>query len=248
VVSNSYPLAQHSQVVEQCFRGIRSIKLEPSEMKCDLGLSELGEWMHLLIYFPDEYSYFRRANDGLGFRLECFNSLEGSSRVVLFLSWIRFICSNGMVISETLAGLRDAVDKYLDLDQIPEVIKAGLDKVSSELDRLIGWEGSEINLEAFEAWINQDVSEAFNKKAACRIFNICTHGHDVEISNPFAPGEASKKPVKRTIRVPGSPGLCGKSFDVSQALSWVASARTSPEDRLTWQTKIPRLLDKLRAA
>jgi hypothetical protein len=61
----------------------------------------------------------------------------------------------------------------------------------------------------------------------------------------FAPGSASEKPCRQTIQVPGSPEIAYTIFDVSQALSWVATSRENAEERLNWQTGIPKLINKL---
>jgi len=244
-VSNSYPLTQHEEIAEQCFAGLRAIKLDPNTLKCDLGLTDLGEWMNLRVYFPNEYNYVRNDSDSLALRLECFNSVDGSSRLVLLLGWIRFICGNGLVIGETRAELRDIHDEHLDLEPIPEIIGEALKKVKLERERLDNWEKTPIDPEPFQAWINKDVSDALGKKAACRVFHICKTGHDAKLTKPFAPGEATEKPVELTTRVPGSPNLAGNLFDVSQALSWVANSRTNAEELVEWQAKIPELLNKL---
>src|SRR4051812_10994715 len=47
VVSNTYSLAQHHAVAEQCFSGMRQAGINPEGLKCELGLTELGEWMNL---------------------------------------------------------------------------------------------------------------------------------------------------------------------------------------------------------
>jgi hypothetical protein len=226
VVSNSYPLAQHHQVAEQCFIGMRALNLEPAELKCDLGLTHLGEWMNLRIYFPTEYEYVRNRDDRLGLRVECSNSVDGSSRLVLFLSWVRFICSNGMIISDTMATLRDKHDIHLNLEQIPEVLKNALEKMDVERTRLQQWDNSTFAAEELTRWINEDVSDTFNKTAATRVFHICTSGNDVEIANPFAAVVPTEKPVLPTARVPGCPVRAQNLFDVGQALSWVATARS----------------------
>src|SRR5262245_53471617 len=44
VVSNTYTLAQHTEVAEKCFEGIRQAGVEPTNLKCELGMTELGEW------------------------------------------------------------------------------------------------------------------------------------------------------------------------------------------------------------
>jgi len=55
VVSNTHPLVQHAAVVEKCFEGIRNEGIDPLSLHCELGLTELGEWMNLRIYFPEKY-------------------------------------------------------------------------------------------------------------------------------------------------------------------------------------------------
>lgn len=248
IVSNSYSLTQHEKVAEQCFAGLRSLKLDPFKLKCDLGLSDLGEWMNLRIYFPEEYDHVRQDGDSLGLRLECFNSVDGSSRLLLLLGWIRFICSNGLVIGETRAELRDTHDRHMDLKPIPEIIRDAMQKVELERKRLSGWDETPVDHEYLENWINKDVSDAVGKKAACRVFHICTQGRDAKITQPFASGEASEKPVELMAKVPGSPDVAQTFFDVSQALSWVASGRSNAEERLAWQSMIPQLLVKLSRA
>jgi hypothetical protein len=46
-------------------------------------------------------------------------------------------------------------------------------------------------------------------------------------------------------RVPGSPERAATKYDVSQALSFVATRRNNAEERNVWQTDIPRLLKDL---
>src|SRR4051794_32688137 len=43
IVSNTYSLAQHHEVIEHCFEGIRNSEVDPSDLRCELGLTELGE-------------------------------------------------------------------------------------------------------------------------------------------------------------------------------------------------------------
>jgi hypothetical protein len=96
--------------------------------------------------------------------------------------------------------------------------------------------------------VDKDVAKRWGKKAACRVFHICSSGHDVEIQDPFAPGEASEKPVKAIADVPGAVVPAATLFDASQALSWVATRRNDPEERVDWQRQIPELVGCLARA
>jgi hypothetical protein len=247
VVSNSYTLAPHVEVAEKCFEGIRSAGIKTDGLECQLGLTELGEWMNLRVYFPDRFSHTPYDGKTIRLRLECVNSVDGSSRLVILLSWLRVVCSNGMVIRETKTELRDIHNERLNLEKIPSVVSDSMQVVENDLRRLKGWERAAVNAEGIESWVNTTLAKAWGKKAACRVYHICTSGHDVELADQFAGGEPTEKPVVQTRRVPGAPASAKNLFDVSQALSWVATQRNNTEERLDWQTAIPELIRALAA-
>jgi hypothetical protein len=246
-VSNSYQLAQHHEVVARCFEGLRLVGVDPSAAKCEVGLTPLGEWMNFRAYFPDSYNYTPLDGKPLGLRLECFNSVDGSSRLVILLGWLRLVCLNGLVILETKATLRDVHDEHLNLDAIPDMVVAGMNAVGEDLRRIKGWDATEVHPALLERWANGKVSAKWGKKAACRVFHICRSGRDVEIVDPFAKGEATEKPVKPTAKVPGAAMPAKTLYDVSQALSWIATQRTNTEERVEWQSAIPDLIASLRS-
>jgi hypothetical protein len=247
-VSNSYQLAQHHDVVEHCFDGLRLVGVDPVSLKCEVGLTPLGEWMNFRAYFPESHNHTPVDGKPLGLRLECFNSVDGSSRLVILLGWLRFVCANGLVIGETKAELRDVHDENLNLAAIPEIIVAGMNGVGNDLQRIRGWEAVEVASTALTSWANGKLAAKWGKKAACRVFHICTSGSDVELLDPFAKGEATEKPVKSTIDVPGAACPAKTLYDVSQALSWIATQRTNTEERVEWQSAIPELIGSLRNA
>lgn len=244
VVSNTYPLVQHAEIAEKCFEGIRKEGIDSTSLRCEIGLTELGEWMNLRIYFPEKYQnkIYAKVGDLMDLRLECFNSVNGSSRLIILFGWKRLQCSNGMVIGETVVELQDVHNEQLSLDPIPNIVSEGLGKAANDLNRFRKWEKTEVYPEAVEPWVNRDVTKKWGKKAACRVFHICRDGHDVDIDDPFAPGEASEKPVRKVAEVPGSVIPVRTLFDVSQALSWVATRRNKSEERVEWQRQIPKLV------
>ena len=246
VVSNTYRLAQHKEVVEMCLKGLHQHGIDPQVLRCEVGLTALGEWMNFRAYFPESYDHSPKDGNKLALRLECFNSVDGSSRLVILLGWFRFICTNGLIIGETKAELRDTHDENLNLEIIPEIISKGLVKVKADLERLKKWEDTKVELPLFEEWIDRHLAEHWGKKAACRTLHICRSGADVEITDPFAGGKASEKPVKALNAVPGAPNPASNLYDVCQALSWLATTRKSAEERLEWQSHIPKLIENLR--
>lgn len=244
-VSNTYTLVQHHEVAERCFEGIRQAGIDCDELRCELGLTELGEWMNLRIYFPERFNHMPKDNEALSLRLECFNSVDASSRLVILLGWLRFVCTNGLVIGETKTELRDIHNSNLNLDKVSGIIGDALEHVQQDKERITLWESKGLKPGTLTPWVDKALTDKWNKKSACRVFHICQTGCDVEITDPFAPGSATEKPVKRIRRVPGSPAKAENLYHVSQAMSWVTKDRSDPEEKVDWQSAIPALIEEL---
>lgn len=71
VVSNTYRLAQHKEVVEMCFKGLKAHGIDPQVLRCEVGLTSLGEWMNFRAYFPESYSHSPKDGNKLALRLRC---------------------------------------------------------------------------------------------------------------------------------------------------------------------------------
>jgi hypothetical protein len=247
VVSTTYALVQHVQVGNVCLSGMRKAGVDTTDVRCEVGLSEFGEWMNLRLYFPDEYAFTPPDQNKLNLRVEAFNSVDGSSRLTVLLSWLRLVCLNGMVIQESITEIRDIHNSTLDLDKIEEAILMGTLRLREDKKRLRFWQSQPVSQADLEEWVDNSVSERWGKKAACRVFHICKSGYDVELVDLFEGGPASQKTVRETEAVPGSPKQAANLYDVAQALSWVASRRRDSEQRIAWQSDLPLLIKRLAA-
>jgi hypothetical protein len=247
VVSKAYALVQHKEVAELCLSALTAADIETSNLRCEIGLSVLGEWMNFRAYLPERFSFKSRDGHDLKLRVEAFNSVDGSSRLIVLLSWLRLVCSNGLTVRESLVELGDIHNLRIDLTKIERAIYEGIKKAKTDQRLLSKWQDQSFNSSHFESWINNTLSKLWGKKAACRVFHICQSGHDVKISDPFEPGAASEKRVTRLAAVPGAPSTATNLYDVSQALSWVATRRSNAEQRTDWQGGIPVLINKLAA-
>lgn len=248
VVSNSYRLVQHSEVIEKCFAGLCSHKCDPELLDCEVGLTPLGEWMYFRVYLPYQRVWsYTPADDPvpLRLRLECFNSVDRSSRLVIWLGWHRMICGNGLMLRGTKAEIRDVHDWRLNLETIPNIVARAIGQVPPELARLREWEATTFGTAQLTDWVDNVVAKTWGKKAACRVYHICRRGTDVEYIDPFAPGKPSEKPVREIMSVLGAPIPSHNLFHVSQALSWVATRHANNEERVEWQAQIPVLIDAL---
>src|SRR4051812_24305458 len=195
IVSHTYSLAPHREVASLCRKGLVGAGIEPSDLRYEVGVSELGEWMNLRIYLPDSYDFLDAGGHPLGLRLECFNSVDGSSRLVILFGWLRFVCANGLVIGETKIKIKERHGKGLYLDNISIRIQPALEAVVADRYRMMKWQSQKVGIDAVAGWADTHVSDEWGKKAAARVFHICDSGKDTEIDDPFALGAATEKPI-----------------------------------------------------
>jgi hypothetical protein len=248
IVSHTYSLAPHREVASLCRKGLVAAGIDPSDLRYEIGVSQLGEWMNFRIYLPDSYDFVDSRGNPLGLRLECFNSVDGSSRLMILFGWLRFVCANGLVIGETKIEIRERHGEGLDLDNIFKRIQPALEAAVGDRSKMTGWQSQKVAIDVVAGWANDCVSEEWGKKAAARVFHICDSGMDIEIDDPFAPGAATRKPIRFLARVPGAPERASNKYDVAQAMSFVATHRKNAEERVAWQNVIPRLLERLSAS
>jgi hypothetical protein len=248
VVSHTYMLASHRDVAALCRQGLIEAGIDPHQLRYEVGLSELGEWMNFRIYLGDRYAFTDTQGIKLDLRLECFNSVDGSACLVIMFGWSRLVCMNGMVIRETKIEIKERHGQYLDLAAIPERIRRALGAAASDRAKMEKWQAEKVEIDQVAGWADEKVAERWGKKAAARVFHICKVGMDIEIDDPFAPGKATEKPVRYLNPVPGSSEPAATKYDVSQALSFVATHRRNAEKRVAHQADIPHLLEILPAS
>jgi hypothetical protein len=152
--------------------------------------------MNFRIYFPESYSFIDAHRGKLDLRLECFNSVDGSSRLVILFGWYRLICANGLVIGETKIEIKERHGQSLELPLIPDRIRPALDAVEADRLRMKKWQAEKVAMDDVAVWADKKLSERWGKKAAARVFHICDSGKDVEFDDPFVPADATEKPVR----------------------------------------------------
>ena len=244
IVSNTYTLAPHLEVARLCVETIKEFGIDINKLLCELGLSALGEWMNFRIYFPEEYDFIATDNNPLKLRLECFNSVDGSSRLLLMFGWYRFVCSNGMVIGETISELRDIHNKHMDIGKIKTMVTNAMDQVNKDKNTMTQWQKMSVSDGNLTEWVDSKVANKWGKKAAFRVFHICMSGHDAKYADPFESESPSQKTAIQLDAVPGSLEKAMNLYDVGQVLSWVATNRNNVEEKTQWQTEIPQLINE----
>ncbi|MGR3269812.1 DUF932 domain-containing protein [Thalassococcus profundi] len=245
-VSPSYSLASHSEVADLCFEGLKRCGVKPEEVRPELGLSELGEWMNLRLVLPERFAMQEATGQQTALRLECFNSVDGSSRLVIVFGWLRFVCANGLIIGKTMIQIRERHDGSLALEEIPDRIERAFKTADADRRRRLRLHEVQVEEKALISWVDGPVAKTWGKKAAARILYICRTGRDAEFDDPFAPGEASEKPMRQRDPVPGSAVPARNAFEIMQAMSFVATGRNDALERQRMQREVDQLLEVLK--
>lgn len=245
-VSPTYSLAVHQDVAELCIQGLVKCGVERHEIRPELGLTELGEWMNLRLILPERFSMTEKSGAETALRLECFNSVDGSSRLVIVFGWIRFVCLNGLIIGATMIEMRERHDGSLSLEEIPDRIGRAFAAAEADKGHRLALQDQKVAEDNVRRWVDGPLASSWGKKAAARVLHICRTGFDAELDDPFAPGDASDKPMRSTELVAGSPSVAATVFDVMQAMSHVAATRTDAIEQQRMLRGLDALLGNLK--
>jgi Domain of unknown function (DUF932) len=161
----------------------------------------------------------------MGLRLSCFNSVDGSTKFMAVVGWLRFVCSNGMVIGVARADIRRLHDESLRLRDVGYALTTGMHAAERDKKRYEQWLTMPVEPGTLERSVDGPLREAWGPKAATRGFHISLRGTDVEFADRFEKADPSRRVVRTTRRVPGMDSSKLTVFKVSQALAWLARGR-----------------------
>ena len=178
VVSPTYALVEHREVAMLCHRALRDAGLAANQLRCELGLSALGEWMNLRMYLPADFDFLDGGRERLALRLECFNSVDGSARLKIVFGWLRQVCSNGLVISEAHVQSSRKHVQGLNLEGVALGLSDSFAAVDRDRQRMVAWQAQDVTPSAVRRWVDDDVATSWGKQAAARVLSICQTGRD----------------------------------------------------------------------
>lgn len=245
VVSKDYALVPHLAVLNVATKALEDAKIAPANVKAELKITEYGERMALSLYLPGKYSFDPGDGHPMALRLECFNSVDGSTRFRVLMGWFRFVCSNGLIIGVTYSDVRRRHVGDLQIEDVGAVLTSGLKESETEKKNFERWRESGITLDRLTPWVNKDLREGWGFKAAARTFHIARSGYDAEVDGQYKGYTPTTIAMKKLKRVPGSPQQCRNLFDLSQILAWLAKERRDVQEQLEWREKIPGLMAPL---
>lgn len=223
---------------------LRQLDLFYDRLRCDLEITPLGEWMHLRLHLGDDFSIAPPDRQQLDLCVDLYNSVDGTSRLVLAMSWYRLVCMNGLAVRGTEVGLADKHDGNLDISAVGHALRLGIDRARADEKVLRRWWETRVTDAKLSAWCDGPVAKRWGKLAAARCLLICRKGLD-GTPTPFESGPPSKRTLGGTSRVPGAMAPAQTVYDVAQALSWLAGTRVDVDERSAWLSDIAALLKAL---
>jgi hypothetical protein len=232
VVSKGYTLVPHTQVVQVVQEALAGIGLSPKKAQANLEITEYGERMALSVFLPEQYQFDPGDGHPMALRLECHNSVDGTTRFKAFMGWFRFICSNGLIIGVTQFDVRRRHVGEMALSDVGKALAEGLKASGTEKENFTKWRQSKVSFEQVKTWVDSDLRKGWGFKAAARAWNIAKTGFDADISGPYKDNTPTTIPVKEAAYVPGARPQAENLYDMSQILAWLARDRRDLEEQL----------------
>jgi hypothetical protein len=246
IVSKSYKLIQHRDLFDGTVQALQASGVDLKDVQVQLGLTTYGGRMALRFILPERFA-FNPGDKNLKMSLvfECFNSVDGSSRLVVTLGWLRLVCLNGLMVGTSRLSQRFIHNEFLEMPDLSELLREGIAAANAEIDFYSQWLQTRVPKKQFVRWIDTVIKDKWGSLAAARTHLICTKGWDGKFVAPFEKAPPSLKAMEQTRQVPGSL-LCQESaYSICQALAWVAKERRDIQEQLDWMRDIPDLMGAL---
>ena len=91
------------------------------------------------------------------FRIEVFNSVEGSYRLVAVVGWLRFVCSNGLILGKTLMHLREQHRQQLQIEELAKLLGHAIHSVGEDKETIEKWLSNVLDDRVFLNWVDKDL-------------------------------------------------------------------------------------------
>jgi hypothetical protein len=244
-VSKRYTLVQHAQVLTAVNDEVRSAGINPAAVSAQLLITEYGTRVAIRATLPDEYAFRGADGEKVALTFECFNSVDRTVPLMAAVGWLRFVCSNGLVIGTTTAKVRQRHSGGLRLAEVSSVLADGMASALREREIFEQWEGITVSEDRLVGWVDGPLCEWWGAYVAARVYSIATTGEDGDPE----PTRRKLRPHERRLiarrPVPGSFKGRSDAYGVAQALSWLACRRDNVAERIAWRYQIPALMSDL---
>jgi hypothetical protein len=147
--------------------------------------------------------------------------------------------------SASLRKIHDAV--WMNRQDLGDFVKEQVGSADVHFRAIQEWMNRRTDLDRIARWVDRVVADQWTKEAAARVYHICCMGFDGAAASVKPGTPAHEIPVSSDKPVPGACAPVRNAYHAAQALSWVASHRSTVDDQLAWAHKIHELIEKLVA-
>jgi len=248
VVSKNYRLVDHHHILRTIQQSIANRKLDLEKVQVFAEWTIHGERAHFSIIFPPEEHFTVGTvgnSDEMRFRIEVFNSVDGSCRLMAIAGWLRFVCTNGLIIGAALMQLQQQHRQQLEVEELARQIGEAIESTWSDKAKFERWMSVGVEKSVLVPWIDEEVCALWGMKAAVRVLGITTDGWDVKPVGDMRNRRPSQIKTNRISQVPGVDAPVRSLFGVSQVLSWIAGQRGDISEDLQWRSQVQDLIAKL---
>lgn len=248
VVSKNYRLVDHHQVLRIIQEALMDNNLDLEALHVRAQWTIHGERAHFSILFPPEDRFTMDVSsreDNMRFRIEVFNSVDGSCRLMAVAGWLRLVCSNGLIVGTALMQLQQQHRQQLQVEELARLVKEVIHSAGRDKETFQRWLSIPVKTEALIRWIDEDVHEEWGTKAAVRVLGITRSGCDVESVGNIRNQRPSEIGTRSLGQVPGLNGPVKHIFGISQVLSWIAGQRAEMAEDFEWRSQVQDLIEKL---
>lgn len=247
VVSKNYRLVDHQHVLRTIEEVLADVGIDSVALRVRGDWTVNGERARFSLVFPadDRFSFSPGDHDEVRFRIEIFNSVEGSCRLMAVAGWLRFVCYNGLILGEAVAQVRKQHRQQLQIEELGRSFREALQAADGDKRTMAEWQSTRVEAAALAAWVDEDVFEKWGLKGAARVLAISESGWDAELKGDLKNKRPSDVEMEKTIQVPGIDPPVENAFGASQALTWVAGQRMELQEDLEWRSHVPELMSRL---
>ena len=247
IVSKNYRLVDHHQVLQTVQDALLDNKIDPGAVQARARWTPYGERAHFSLLLPEEGRFTFSPSDGdeMRFRIEVYNSVEGSCRFMAVAGWLRFVCSNGLIVGSALMDLRQQHRQQLQIEDFGKLLRGSVESAGNDKNVCESWLRQRVDPSILFQWADVDVLKVWGLKAAVRIISMMRNGHDAEIAGDTRGRPPSQVDTESLDPVPGLEVPPITAFGISQALSWLAGQRPDISEELVWRGQVSELTSLL---
>ena len=243
-VSSNYVLVQHRQVLDVAMQWIGDRFPRPDDLPADLWTDGFGRRIKLRVNLP-----FAQIDPGDGhlvmLSLQCINSVDRSTPLIIDLQWFRQVCSNGMFGWVTGNHYRAFHRCTNIVHKAEKFLRRRSKEMEIERNGFIRLLDTPVTQDQIRQWIQTTMVPAWGLRDAARLWRVCSEGMDGVAYARHPATLVQDVQVGRLTPVPGACAPANNLYHLGQAASWIAGTGGSMQQQISRTTHVWRLMSPL---